>query len=74
MASRVAIITIVLVSLVLGAGAQGQQPVSLNISIKDHRFKPTEITAPANVLIILQLRNLDPCRWSLRASAYAWKR
>jgi len=45
---------------VLGSGAHGQQPVSLNISIKGHRFQPTEISAPANVSIILTVRNLDP--------------
>jgi hypothetical protein len=60
MTSRVAITTIVLASLVPGSGAQAQQPVGLNISIKGHRFQPTEITAPANVPILLTVRNLDP--------------
>jgi hypothetical protein len=33
---------------------------TLNISIKDHRFQPTELKVPANTLVTLVVRNLDP--------------
>jgi hypothetical protein len=60
MTSRFAIIPIVLVGLAVGSSGYAQQPVSLSINIKGHRFQPTEITAPANVPIMLNVRNLDP--------------
>ncbi len=40
--------------------AQAQQGVSLNISVKNHRFQPAELHAPANVPITLHVKNLDP--------------
>jgi hypothetical protein len=33
---------------------------TLRTSIKDHRFQPTELKAPANTPIKLVIRNLDP--------------
>lgn len=47
--------------LVLGTtAAQAQQGTSLNISVKNHRFQPAELHAPANVPITLHVKNLDP--------------
>ncbi len=40
--------------------AQAQQGVSLNINVKNHRFQPAELHAPANVPITLHVKNLDP--------------
>jgi Cupredoxin-like domain len=40
--------------------ARAQQPVTLNISVKNHRFQPAELHAPANVPVTLRLKNLDP--------------
>ena len=37
-----------------------QEVVSLQTSIKDHRFHPSELKVPANRPIILSVRNLDP--------------
>ncbi len=37
-----------------------QETVTLQISIKDHRFQPGELKAPANRPITLIVRNLDP--------------
>ena len=45
--------------LALAAPALAQQPVSLSISVKNHRFQPAELSAPANVPILLHVKNLD---------------
>jgi Cupredoxin-like domain len=37
-----------------------QEAVTLRTSIKDHRFQPSELKAPANRPIALAVRNLDP--------------
>ena len=39
--------------------SKAQQTVSVSVSIKNHRFQPSEIHAPANVPIELRVRNLD---------------
>jgi hypothetical protein len=53
-----------IVALTLGllvtSVAQAQQAVDLSLSIKNHRFQPAELQAPANVPITLHLKNLDP--------------
>jgi hypothetical protein len=36
------------------------QETSLSISVKNHRFQPAELSAPANVPITLHVKNLDP--------------
>lgn len=41
------------------SAAHAQQPVSIGISVKNHRFQPAEISAPANVPIMLHVKNLD---------------
>jgi hypothetical protein len=55
-----AIAAIALLVGALAGGAAAQQGASLSISVKDHRFRPTELHAPANVPITLRLKNLDP--------------
>lgn len=42
------------------APADAQEGVTLRTSIKDHRFQPAELKAPANTPITLIVRNLDP--------------
>ena len=42
------------------APAQAQQPVSISVSVKNHQFQPAELHAPANVPIVLRVKNLDP--------------
>ncbi len=42
------------------AGAIHAQETTVSISIKDHRFQPAQIHAPANVPIVLKVKNLDP--------------
>ena len=58
-------IRLLLMSL-LGAAAIGAstslasaQQASLSVSIKDHRFQPSELHAPANTPITLVVKNLD---------------
>lgn len=48
----------VLVAGAVATGAQAQE-VSLSISIKNHRFQPAELHAPANVPITLHVKNTD---------------
>jgi Cupredoxin-like domain len=43
-----------------GAQAHAQEAVNVSVTIKNHRFQPAEIQAPANVPIILRVKNLDP--------------
>ncbi len=49
-------------AMLLGAAcivAQAQDGVAVQISIKNHRFQPAEIKAPANKAIKLTIKNLD---------------
>jgi len=39
--------------------ANAQQSASVAISVKDHRFQPSQITAPANRPISIKVKNLD---------------
>ena len=39
--------------------ANPQQSASVAISVKDHRFQPSQITAPANRPISIRVKNLD---------------
>lgn len=45
--------------LISAAPAFAQQPASLTVSVKNHRFQPTELHAPAKVPIELHVKNLD---------------
>lgn len=37
-----------------------QEAVSVQTTIKDHRFSPAEIRVPANKPLVIVVRNLDP--------------
>jgi hypothetical protein len=53
----------VLFSVTLGFAripADAQEAVALQTSIKNHRFQPSELKAPANRSVTLTVRNLDP--------------
>ena len=39
---------------------RAQEAANVSVSIKNHRFQPAEVSAPANVPIILHVKNLDP--------------
>ena len=42
------------------AGSAFAQETALTVEIKDHRFNPAELHAPANVPIVLTVKNADP--------------
>jgi hypothetical protein len=44
----------------VGAPQVSAQTAAVEISIKNHRFQPTTITAPANQPIVIRIKNLDP--------------
>ena len=53
----------VFAALVLTAAclpANAQQAASVTVSVKNHRFQPAEVQAPAKVPIELRIKNLDP--------------
>ena len=50
---------LLLAGVLAAAPVQAQQPVSISISVKNHRFEPAQIGAPANVPILLRVKNLD---------------
>jgi hypothetical protein len=53
------------VSMLLLAGlfavtpALAQQPATISIAVKNHQFQPAELIGPANVPIMLHVKNLD---------------
>ena len=55
-------LSLLLAGALLGVAlpARAQEPASVSVSIKNHRFQPAEVQAPANVPIVLRLKNLDP--------------
>ncbi len=42
----------------LGSGARADEPVTLSISINDHKFEPAELHAPPNTAIVIRVKNL----------------
>jgi len=61
--SRFAIVGVVAAALsgALTVGsALAQGAVEIALSVKNHRFDPAELEAPANRPIVLRIKNLDP--------------
>ena len=58
---RIVFAIMLLGAAVLFAGEHGnaQQNASVAISVKDHRFQPSQISAPANRPISIRVKNLD---------------
>jgi uncharacterized protein (DUF58 family) len=46
--------------LVAAPPARAQEAANISVSIKNHRFQPAQVSAPANVPITLRVKNLDP--------------
>ena len=44
---------------IFSAGAHAQQTTEIQLSYKDKKFDPAEISAPANTPIVIKLKNLD---------------
>ena len=45
--------------LFASADANAQQSASVAISVKDHRFQPSQVSAPANRPVSIKVKNLD---------------
>lgn len=58
MIARIALVALVVAGACLSATAQ--QTASVTVSVRNHRFQPAEIHAPANVPVELRVKNLDP--------------
>jgi plastocyanin len=43
----------------LAAGAQAQQATEIQLSYKDKKFTPAEVTVPANTAFTIKVKNLD---------------
>jgi hypothetical protein len=47
-------------ALLLGAPlVHAQQVANVSVSVKNHKFQPAELHAPANVPIVISVKNLD---------------
>lgn len=65
MKTRIAKHALVLIALAFGAWvatpvARAQNEVTLNITMKDHKFQPAELQAPAGKPIVIVVKNLNP--------------
>ena len=56
--SKTLFVALVLAAACFPAGAQ--QAASVSVSVKNHRFQPAQIQAPAKMPIELHVENLDP--------------
>ena len=56
--ARIALPLLLLAGLI-AAPASAQTSVNLTVTVKDHKFQPAELAAPANVPIVLRVKNLD---------------
>jgi hypothetical protein len=58
---RIAMAGLLLAGALIAAGPQvrAQEAANISVSIKNHRFQPAEISAPANVPVMLRVKNLD---------------
>ena len=45
--------------ILLGHAAQAVEPTTFTLSLKDHKFTPSELTIPANIRVRLVVKNLD---------------
>jgi hypothetical protein len=48
-----------LASILIVAGVKAQSPTEIQLSYKDKKFDPAEISAPANTPVVIKLKNLD---------------
>jgi hypothetical protein len=43
-----------------GSAAPAEEPPIVEITIKDHRFQPSELRVPAGTPLVIRIRNLNP--------------
>src|SRR5471030_425969 len=58
--SCLAIAALIAALFVLQPAARADDEVNIQLTLKDHRFSPAEVHAPANKPITITLKNLDP--------------
>src|SRR3954453_22690017 len=58
MFSRSALFAVAVCALT-AAGAQAQQAAEIELSYKDKKFTPPEVTVPANTAFTIKVKNLD---------------
>jgi heme/copper-type cytochrome/quinol oxidase subunit 2 len=59
--TKAAILSITAALAIGGAPpALAQDATSLSVALKDHRFVPAELTAPANKPVVIEVTNQDP--------------
>jgi hypothetical protein len=51
---------LVLTVLLLPAAARAEEPLRLQVTIRDHRFQPAELHVPTNAPFIIDVQNDDP--------------
>ncbi len=50
---------VVAVGLCIASAVYAEDNVTVNVSLKDHRFQPAELHAPANKAIVIVVKNFD---------------
>jgi Cupredoxin-like domain len=56
---RATILAVALTLTFAAGAAHAQQTASLSVTVKNHKFQPSELHAPANVPIVINVKNLD---------------
>jgi hypothetical protein len=65
----VAPIALLLLNVWLSQTAAAEDPPSIQVTLKDHRFSPSEIHVPTGKPVLLKLRNEDPTAEEFDSSA-----
>ncbi len=59
MRKKYAIAVLLLASALIPGGTRAEKTASVVVIVKNHRFQPAAPNAPANVPIVLRIKNLD---------------
>jgi heme/copper-type cytochrome/quinol oxidase subunit 2 len=57
--ARTAMVMFVAAAALIVAPPARAQETTISITVKNHRFQPAEVHAPANVPVVLKVKNLD---------------
>ena len=67
--TRCLLLLLVFLNFGLGAPAAAEEPMRIDVTIKDHRFTPAEITVPTATPVMLVIKNEDPTAEEFESSA-----
>ena len=59
-AKAIALTGAIAFALGIASFARAQETTTLAVALKDHRFVPAELTAPANKPVVIVVTNQDP--------------